>query len=312
MKRAYLCLLIGLSMLGCREAYLVTFQSDDSIPQISIVSEISSDQPVEISLARNMPITSQEAQIPLDQAEVWMEGSRIPNGSMKMTFHDKLKVFRFPLDGLRLNENKEYKITVITDDQDTIRASTTIPRPTGFSRLELTEIKEIPHNAVSSHYELKIKIELQEPLQRPAYYFLDFRRILTEFRVTASNDTMYTDLLDIRKLKVKEINNNNNAIVSFAQSDGVYIDESRLADRSIALTLITEEPLNDLREKFRKISVELKTMTPEIYWYNEYINRLLLSSRSGYRFPVKTYTNLDNALGVFGGSSKRTITVNLK
>ncbi len=310
MKRMHLCIVLICLVIGCREAYIYDVE-EQYIPQINLNSEISSDLPVEIRILKSQALGQDVNAEPMNKASVWLEGTRIPGGRALLGFDSKTNSYKFPLDGFRLNEDQRYVVTAVTEGFDTIRSSTVIPKPTNFSRIEVISSRKIAVDPIRNHFEIQLAIELQEPTRRPAFYMLDFNRILTEYRVTSNNDTLLTDYKALHRLNVKTIDNNKNAIHSFIQSPGVFIDESKLSNERMVFTIVTDQSLQSFREILKKVSIELRTITPELFWYNEYINRLLTSTRSGYSFPVKGYSNVENGNGVFGGLSRRNIVINI-
>ena len=105
--------------------------------------------------------------------------------------------------------------------------------------------------------------------------------------------------------------NNKNAVNQLLHEPGVFIDESRIVDDRIILKLLTETPVISYKELFSKIQLELRTITPELYKYNQYLNTQTINSRTNYTFPVKPYSNVDNGLGIFGAYSNRSITIGI-
>ena len=146
---------------------------------------------------------------------------------------------------------------------------------------------------------------------RPAYFrFMPFR---LESAIMVNNGGI--DVINFgtkTKLEVMSVTSGANAVDIFDHVDGIIIDESRLNQSTLRLVLRTVKPLRDGvavlpgtgKDLISRLHLELFTISPEIYEYDRLVDQFNRGQGSNASAAVP---NISNATGVFGGSSRRII-----
>lgn len=309
MKRlSFILISVLILAASCREDF--SFEPDVSdFSQLSIVSEISPSGAVEASFLKASFINSKPTLGPIEEANIDFNILGPGNSSMPMEYKKEKAIFALSDANYRVSEGGTYSIRAICkDSKDTLIAKTFIPKAINITNYSTLSIGQTEINKDLRNYNINIRFSIAEPKQLPAYYQILVYRIRSEFSINSKGDTTFVDYKEFDLMDIGSDRSPRNAISSFIHKGGVFVDHSKLNGSSIVLTSQTKTPLKRVNETIRKLMIEIRTLSPEFYYYNEYLSNQLLSNRTDYSYPVTSYSNITNGYGVFAGyNTARTI-----
>lgn len=275
----------------------------------NIQAELSPQNIVAIQLLETVPIGDQLMTKDRRDAIATFTGTDIQGALLDMAFNSTSEKYHLVNEDFRVTEGNRYEVSILIpgETEEVIKAEVIVPIAVSFDA-EIISATQIVIDDEFSHYEIEVMIELEEPASKPAYYrFSPFRLESKEW----SDPYRVSHTSDKQELVISDVLNNNNALEQLAQGGGITIDESRLTESMLHLVLRTKEPLRDgpsvnpqegidIIERFH---FELTTMSPELYEYEKWVDRLL-NQGSSFSSPQDRSSNIENASGFFGGSSR--------
>ena len=93
-------LMILLLVSSCREELSFDLEGQ-YVPSVSLSSSIAPDKPIEVTVLKNSPISNSLPFEPMIEAEIWLQGNRLPGGKVRMIYNQQDQRYRMPLDAFR-------------------------------------------------------------------------------------------------------------------------------------------------------------------------------------------------------------------
>lgn len=299
---------LGLVLSSCRDEFSFSVPPEVTF-NYNIQAELSPQNIVAIQLLETVPIGDQLKTKDRRDAIAFFSGPDIPGDSLDMAFNATSEKYHLLNEDFRVVEGNTYDVSILIpgETEEVITAQVTVPIAVTFDA-DIIGASQIAVDDEFSHYEIEVLIELEEPAAKPAYYrFTPYRLKSTQ----SSDPYSVSHTSEKQELVIADVLNNNNALEQLAQGGGITVDESRLSESILHLILRTKEPLRDgpsvdtkngidIIERFH---FELTTMSPELYEYEKWVDRLLNQGAS-FSAPPGGSSNIQNASGFFGGSSR--------
>ena len=294
--------------MSCREEFFL--EPEESSPNLNFISELSTESPISATLSTTVPFGAQEgSELPPD-AMVFFSGSDLPVLATAMTFNDNRGFYELRRFDFKPTQGNTYEIKAFLPNSsfDTLSATTYIPRSGRISQVNTLSVSKREVSINEEHYIIRVSVSLAEPRDLPAYFQIIPHRVLTTFRTDSDGNVLFTDHNELEELKIKNVLSDRNAVFEFSHKNGIFIDYSRLQDNNIELELETSEPLSRHSEVIRLLNIQLNTLAPELYYYNSFLNDQFRANKTTFSYPVNSYSNINNGIGIFGGYS--TVRVN--
>ena len=307
----FLCLLL----MGCREDFIITDPPEQAF-DFNIFSELSPNRVVSLDLRQITPIGEPLKPFNRRDAIVTFSGLNVPGGSLDMVYNATSERYLLLREDFRVTEGYTYEITVDIPEEgmETITASTTIPKAVRIQDVTFINDERIPIDDEFSHFEVELAFSISEPSSRPAFYRFEPYRLESIFKI--ENGIVYlTDTPNKSPFDVIEIKTNQNAISTFEHREGLIIEEARLNENMIHVVLRTREALRDGisidpssgKEVLNRLQLEMYTLSEEIYDFDRFVDEQLVNQGTGLPNPARVVSNIENASGVFAGSSRTVI-----
>ena len=295
---------------SCRETFVSSVENDDPIG-FNLTSEIIANKTVSASLLRTLSFDQNNDDPVLSEAQMMFSGSNLDMGQISMKYQEESKKYIVDDPLVKIKEGNSYTISIESDDPsvDPVSATTYIPRAVKARSVSVRRVEE-SEVAGGKKYTIEVVVTLNEPLDLPAYYRVVPFRLISEVQYNSNGEPRYTDYNTRVELDIVDIVTNRGALSEFAHRDGIYADQSRLAEEEIHMVLETTEPLTS-REIVRVLEFDIYTLSEELYRYNENIDLQINNAKSNYSSLTESYSNVNNGFGVFGGGSLTTLFINL-
>lgn len=101
-------------------------------------------------------------------------------------------------------------------------------------------------------------------------------------------------------LDVKEVLQNENAVMSMEHRHGILIDESLISESNMITTVLSlSQNIDNIDLESDNIYIELRTVTEDYFKYHRSVSLNVQSSSSPFTLPTLTYTNFSNGYGLF-------------
>lgn len=297
--------------IACREDF--AFEPEDTVSdQISLVSEISPTGAVEAKVLRSTLLGGKAQLLPLDDAQLSFQVERPDQAIMPMIYKKEKERFELADENYRVIEGGYYGIRAsFSNVPDTVKAITFIPKAVNIESYRTESVDSYNVGKDLKNYLIRLNVKLQDTKELPAFFQLLVYRIKSDFVVNAKGDTTFVDYKDFELMRMNPALSPRNAVSTFVHKEGAFVDHSKLNKSAITLTVETQNPLKSVNETIRKLMIEVRTLSPEMYFYNQYLNNQILSNRTNYSYPVTSYSNVQNGLGVFAGFNTARIIVEL-
>lgn len=299
-------------MIGCRDEFQVVLPTEPGL-KYNLIAALSPSDLVTVRLSENISIGQRLTDIDYKDAEITFSGPDVPGGELPMVWNEVSERYHLVREDFRVSEGLQYTIMAVIGNEfkDTIIASTEIPKAVGFST-RFISAEKIPIDDILSHHVIELELSINQPEKRPIFYRFVPYRLESVIRINNGG----IDVIDFGTrslMEVISVETGANAVEKFVHVDGIYIDESRLNRTKMRIVLRTIEPLRDGesvleqdgKDLINRLHLELFTVSPSIYAYDKFVDRV--NTGPGAGVPSPQVMNIQNASGVFGGSS-RTIT----
>ena len=236
---------------------------------------------------------------------VFFSGSDLPALATAMSFNSDKGFYELRRFNFKPTQGNTYEIKAFLPNSrfDTLSATTYIPRSGQINRVNKLSEEIIEVSANEVRHRIRVAITLGEPRDNPAFFQLIPFRVFTTFRTDSDGNVTFTDHNERYELKVLNVLSDRNAVFEFSHKPGIFIDYSRLTDNTIELELETNETLSPFSEVIRLLNIQLNTLSPELYYYHSFLHDQIRANKTTFSYPVNSYSNIHNGIGIFGGYS---------
>ena len=165
-------------------------------------------------------------------------------------------------------------------DIDTIRAITHVPEPMGLSNVAIGDIRQIEQGDDESDFEFELSLTIDRPTVQPAYFQIVPFRLKSTQRIDQSGQPRITHTNETEELQIVSVSSGGNAISRLTHRRGIFVDYARLGEEEIVITVRTKNPLIDSEEVLRILSLEVNTLSEELFNYHLSLNQQLINNLS--------------------------------
>ena len=185
---------------------------------------------------------------------------------------------------------RQYTIHVFASGYDPVSAVSSIPEPVSI-RSVTVEGMNVSRTEDLSVYDYRLLVDYADPETETNYYDLRISQMVVPFKLGSGGDTirMQPYLKSITTPVHEASSGQTISILLQDKAGGPFVDvhlQSRLDPDS---------------ELLGQVIAELRTVSPEYYFYQRSIMRPDEMPNSGLKDPVVIYNNVSSGLGVFAG-----------
>ena len=285
-------LLMGMTVLvSCEEP--VDLNIDLPKSKLVISSSFLSGQPVYLQVSATWPRGEQQS-LPIRDADVRLyQGNELAE---VLTYHNSKELADggiYRTDKFVPEVGQEYTILVSAEGYDPVSAVSSIPKSVEINSLEVTNLSRMDLED-EQIYDYRLTIDYADPPNEVNYYDLRISQLVIPFNVNTHGDTLFSAPY------VKAVNSptrppglNDKAISLLIQDKG--------GQDQVQIPL--QSRINPRREILGRIIAELRTVSPEYYFFRRSLVQPGDLVSDGLEEPVILYNNVDRGLGVFAGYS---------
>lgn len=188
----------------------------------------------------------------------------------------------------------EYTIHVAAAGYDPATAVSSIPAPVAIEELRITDmISSTDGDRVV--YEYDLLIDYDDPSDQTDFYDLRIWQRVIPIVINGKDTTSMPSRAFLRPVSSRDRPLlDDQSTLSILQKD-----EPAGSDGKLTVSL-RSELLKD-REELAGVFVELRTVSPEYYYYRLSIEAEMLEPIDGLSEPVILYDNVDSGIGIFAG-----------
>ena len=287
--RTVTCLSLGAVCLwSCEEAVDLDLEVPKS--RLVISSSFIPDQPVVLQLSATQPRGADPVGPIMDARVTLYEGMDLAE---ELTYFpspesDRPGIYR--TKKFRPQAGHQYTIHVSALGYDPVTAISTIPEAIGINSLAVTGMS-VSEQEGTALYDYHLLVDYADPANQTNYYDLRILQMVVPFKLDSRGDTVRLQPY-VKSVQTPVHQTFNGQVVSIL-----------LQDKPMApvLDVHLQCRLDPRSELLGQVIAELRTVSPEYYFYQRSINRPDELLNSGLKDPVIIFNNVDQGLGVFAG-----------
>lgn len=199
-----------------------------------------------------------------------------------------------------------YTIQVEVIGYETIKAHSFIPEPVNFTKLEVSQLSEIPASReYNRRYAYEISLDFEDPEGEDNFYHLNLFQEIISYSVSMNGDTTVDDSRLVRA----DIELDENTAIKDAVIGGLLF---RNNPSTMGYNFPLEVEITPEFEVLGKVFAELRTVSREYYLYYTTYSRQQRQSDGPFNDPVVIFNNVENGHGYFAGynTTQDSISVN--
>ena len=287
--RTVTCLAVGVScMWSCEEPVDLAFDIPKS--RLVISSSFIPAQPVVLQLSATQPRGADPVGLITDARVTLYEGMELAE---ELTYFPSPETDRpgtYRTTRFSPQAGHQYTIHVSAEGYDPVTAISTIPQAIGINSLAVTGMS-VDEGEVTSVYDYHLLVDYADPAEETNYYDLRILQMVIPYKVDSRGDTVRLQPY-VKSVSTPVHEAANGQVVSILLKD---------KPMTPVLNVHLQCRLESKSELLGQVIAELRTVSPEYYFYQRSINRPDELPNSGLKDPVIVFNNVDRGLGVFAG-----------
>ncbi|WP_168797439.1 DUF4249 domain-containing protein [Neolewinella litorea] len=184
----------------------------------------------------------------------------------------------------------EYTIHVSAPGYDPVTAISSIPEPVAINSLAVKNLTVMEEEG-EFVYDYYLQIDYADPATETNYYDLRISQLVVPFKITARGDTLRLDPVPKAVSTPTQAAMEGNTVSLLLQD--------KQAESILEVHL--QSRLNPENELLDRIVAELRTVSPEYYFYQRSLALPNDLGGTGLDEPVIYFNNVESGLGVFAG-----------
>jgi hypothetical protein len=183
----------------------------------------------------------------------------------------------------------EYTIYVAVDGYDPVTAVSSIPAPVAIEELSLSNVS-IDMQQGAMVYDYTLTVSYADPPEEQNYYDLRVYQRVIPFSVSEQGDTLMQHAY-LKSVGTPSRHSTDKTVSVLLRDRG--------GAKNVSVQL--QSRINSKRELLAEVVAELRTVSPEYYYYQRSINAEDLTPSNGLSEPIIIFDNVDQGLGIFAG-----------
>ena len=281
-------LLSAAVLCGCEEEVTLDFEMAKSTLVLS--SSFFPNQPVVLQVSATRPRGSSPVQAISDATVLLYEGSELAEELTYVPPRESEAEGTYRTKAFKPQIGHQYTIHVSAPGYDPVSAVSSIPEPVAITNLQVQNLSQtIVDGEALIDYQLLIDYE--DPVNQINYYDLRIHQMVVPFKINSHGDTLRSQPY-IKSVSTPLFRNAEGRIISVLLQDkgGQSVVNVQLQCR-----------IKPSSELLGEVVAELRTVSPEYYFYQRSISRPDEIPNSGLRDPVIFFNNVSSGMGVFAG-----------
>ncbi|WP_116105464.1 DUF4249 domain-containing protein [Lewinella sp. IMCC34191] len=281
-------LLGSVLLVSCEEA--VEIQFDVTRSRLVLSSSFIPDQPVVLQVTATRSRGS-VAPAPITDARVSLfEGMELAE---ELTYFPESKGNQggtYRTTSFKPQVGRQYTIHVAAPGYDPVSAVSSIPEPVKIKTLAVKRLSmtEVDGTAI---YDYHLLVDYADPVDETNYYDLRMSQMVVPFKLNRQGDTIREQPY-LKSVSTPVYETSNSEVISILLKD---------KQNSDIIDVHLQSRLDPHSELLGEVIAELRTVSPEYYFYHRSIARPDELPNSGLKDPVIIYNNVLSGLGVFAG-----------
>ena len=284
---------------------MIDVEFEPAEDQVVIYSEISPAEGIELDLSITAGIFASEGVQRPDDAQIFLSGTDLAAEATAFIYSRNTNRYVLRNRDFRPSPGEQYSISINFPDDtfQPINATTEIPMPVNISRAMVVDKNEITSSGGLVDIIFDVELELGNSLNEETFLHIIPERIFSQYKIDANGELRITFFAETEPLQVLNILDGHNAVGELIHQEGVYVDYSKLNGKNVKLRLSTTTLLDPSIDILESMEVTIRTLTKDLFEYHESLHKQLINNATPFTSPTATYTNVENAIGIFGGYS---------
>ena len=281
-------LLGGLALASCEEPIELNIEQPKS--RLVINSNFFPGEPVSLRITATRPLDSTRAVTITDASVTLYEGNELAeelhydgNDRGGLGGYYRTKQFR-PQVGQR------YTVHVRAPGYDPVMAVSSIPEPVQLTGLRITALSSV-EKAGRLSYDFTLLVDYADPADEINFYDLRVYQRVTPYKLSDQGDT-------IRMAPYLKTVSTPQHRANQAETISVLLQD-RGPSGKISVQL--QSHLDPRQELLGEIVAELRTVSPEYYYFQSSLGPDQSGVSGGLQEPIILFNNVESGLGIFAG-----------
>ena len=297
--RTVTCFTLGaVCVWSCEEPVDLALEVPQS--RLVISSSFIPDQPVVLQLSATQPRGADPVGAIMDARVTLFEGMDLAEELTYFPSPESDRPGTYRTTKFRPQSGHQYTIHVSAEGYDPVTAISTIPEAIGITSLAVTGMS-VDQQESTAVYDYHLLVDYADPSDETNYYDLRILQMVVPFKVDSRGDTVRLQPY-VKSVSTPVHETVNGQVVSLLLKD---------KPMTPVLDVHLQCRLDSKSELLGQIIAELRTVSPEYYFYQRSITRPDELLNSGLKDPVIIFNNVEKGLGVFAGYTSVSKELNL-
>ncbi len=261
--------------------------------QLVLSSTFFPDQPVRLGLTSTFNVLDAERAVSVSNAVVTLfSGNQLLE---ELVYVDSSSVPYYTTQTLRPAVGVLYTIHITAAGFDPVTAISSIPPPTLIEHFHLDSIRKRSEDAYDI-YKVNLQLDYSDPVGEVNFYNLRLIQRTRNFVVAYNGDTIYTSY----SLNPISFTDSPQGFYKRLGNGGGILLQDRPNDAPLRIQYETQ--IDRHKEKIDQVYAELRTVSPEYYYYQRSIAQQGGATIGSGLTPTSVIqTNVENGIGIFAG-----------
>lgn len=296
-------IIIALCTVACVERVDVGLLENSS--KLVIYSEIDPDQAVIAKISTSAVVNTDQAITFPEDVQVFLTGEGLQNGDLGFIYRKDQGVYIARNSSFRPKIGGQYNIVAYIPDSplDTVRSSTSIPLQIYIVNQQVSNLEKVKNETTESvDYYFNLSIELSSFPEGARYVQIIPQSHIVEYAYNGGGEYYETNG-EIQNLQIVNIEHSAKVANKLYHKDGIFVDLNGLSSNTLNIRVSTLNLIDEAHFKIKNINYKVTSLTEEAFKYNRTLSKQLESNASAVSSPITNYSNIENGLGIFAGSS---------
>ena len=287
-SRAVTLLLGAIALFSCEEEVLLDFEVSKSTLVLS--SSFFPDQPVMLQVSATRPRGTGRVAEVHDATALLYEGNELAEELTYVPSTESGRPGSYRTTRFKPQVGRQYTIHVAAPGFDPVTAISSIPEPVAIQSIEVRGLSrtDLADEAIIDYH---LAVDYADPVHEVNYYDLRVSQMVVPFKVNNHGDTIRSQPYR-KSVSTPAHQASHGEVVSLLLQD---------KGSAAAVELHLQCRLDPASELLGQVVAELRTVSPEYYFYQRSISRPDELPNSGLKDPVIRFNNVSSGIGVFAG-----------
>ncbi|CAH1000201.1 hypothetical protein LEM8419_01349 [Neolewinella maritima] len=285
--RTSFALAVAAFLWSCEEPIELNLEQQKS--RLVINSNFFPGEPVRLRVSATRPAGTMA--VPVTNAQVFLyEGNEMAEELVFVPSTNDQTSGSYQTIDFRPQVGQSYTVHVSAEGFDPVTAVSSIPAPVPITSLSIADLS-IERTDEELVYDYHLLVDYADPEEVGNYYDLRIYQRVTPYRVTAVGDTV------LQQSYLKTVGTPTHQAEQSKTISVLLQDLGRGAPVRIHL----QSRIDPSREFIGAVVAELRTVSPEYFFFQRSLGPDLSGVSSGLYEPLILFNNVESGLGIFAG-----------